>query len=238
MNRYTRKNLKSDKFKEEVTHGFEWITDHKELAIRYGSIVGAVLIVTLGTYLYIHHESSAREDALAAAIKIDNASVGTPNPQTPTAMNFPTADAKETARIKAFSEVAAKYHGSQEGAIAEMYLASDAGDKGNTAEAEKRYKEVMDSAPKPYASLARLSLAQVYQSEGKTDEAEKLLREAVNNPTIAVSKEDATIQLALLLAKTKPDEARKMLEPLRTSRTPVSRAAVEALGQVDLPNAK
>jgi hypothetical protein len=42
--------------------------------------------------------------------------------------------------------------------------------------------------------------------------------------------------LALLLAKTNPEEARKMLEPLRTSpRTPVSRAAVEALGQVLLP---
>jgi predicted negative regulator of RcsB-dependent stress response len=153
-------------------------------------------------------------------------------------MNFPTQEAKDAARTKAFAELAAKYHGSQEGSIAEMYLASDAGDKGNMAEAEKRYKDVMDSAPKAYAALARLSLAQVYQAEGKQADAEKLLREAVQNPTVTVSKEDATIQLALLLAKTNPEEARKMLEPLRTSRTSVSRAAVEALGQVQAAPSK
>jgi predicted negative regulator of RcsB-dependent stress response len=232
VDRQTRKDLKTDKFALEVEHGFEWITDHKELAIRYGSIVAAVLVVGLGIYFYIGHQQTSREDALAAAIRIDNASAGAPNPQAPTQMNFPTVEAKDAARTKAFSELAAKYHGSQEGSIAEMYLASDAGDKGSMAEAEKRYKDVMDSAPKPYAALARLSLAQVYQAEGKTADAEKLLREAMNNPTITVSKEDATIQLALLLAKSNPEEARKMLEPLRTSRTAVSRAAVEALGQV------
>jgi predicted negative regulator of RcsB-dependent stress response len=237
VDRHTRKNLKTDKFALEVTHGFEWITEHKTIAIRYGSIAAAVIVVVLGVYLYIRHQATAREDALAAAIKIDNASVGQPNPQAPAgALNYPTLDAKETARIKAFSDLAAKYPGTQEGSIAEMYLASDAGDKGNTAEAEKRYKNVMDTGPTPYASLARLALAQVYQGEGKTADAEKLLREAINHPTITVSKEDATIQLALLLAKTNPEEARKMLEPLRTSpRTPVSRAAVEALGQVLLP---
>lgn len=239
MNRYTRKNLKTDKFAQEVTHGFEWITDHKDKAIRYGSIAAAVIVVVLGTYLYIRHQATAREDALAAAVKIDNATVGAPNSQTPAgSLTFATADAKETARIKAFTELAAKYPGTQEGSIAEMYLASDAGDKGNIAEAEKRYKNVMDSAPTPYASLARLALAQVYQTEDKNADAEKLLREAVNHPTITVSKDDAIIQLALLLAKSNPEEARKMLEPLRTSRTPVSRAAVEALGQVQPPSNK
>lgn len=233
MDRASRKKIKTDKFAQEVTHGFEWITDHKEAVVRYGSIAAAVIVVALGSYLYIRHQATAREDALAAAIRIDNASAGPQNPQAPPAtMNFPTAEAKETARIKAFSDVAAKYHGTQEGAIAEMYLASDAADKGNMAEAGKRYQDVMDSAPAPYAALARLSLAEVYQAEGKTADAEKLLRDAVNHPAITVSKEDATIQLAQLLAKSNPAEARKLLEPLRTSRTPVSRAAVEALGQV------
>ena len=237
MNRYTRKNLKTDKFAQEVTHGFEWITDHKEATIRYGSIAAAVIAVVLGSYLYIRHQATARENALAAAVKIDNATVGQANPQAPPdSLNFPTVEAKETARNKAFSDLAAKYPGTQEGSIAEMYLASDAADKGNMAEAEKRYQEVMNSAPKPYASLARLSLAQTYEAEGRTADAEKLLREAVKNPSITVSKEDATIQLALLLAKTNPEEARKMLDPLRTSRTAVSRAAVEALGQVDQPS--
>jgi len=92
---------------------------------------------------------------------------------------------------------------------------------------------VISDGGKEYAALARLSLAQIYESQGKSGEAEKLLRHVVDNPTTLVSKEQATISLAKVLAKTKPDEARKLLEPLRTERSAVSRAAIQAIS--DLP---
>ncbi len=46
-------------------------------------------------------------------------------------LNYPTQDAKDKARTKAFSDVADKYHGSQEGAIAGIYIAAEQVDKGN-----------------------------------------------------------------------------------------------------------
>jgi predicted negative regulator of RcsB-dependent stress response len=230
VKRITRKNLKSDKFAEEVSTIWDWVAEHKDETIRYGAIALAVLLVAGGIFYYIRYQAAAREDALAAALRIDNSNVGG-QPQ-PGMMQFATQDEKDKAWVKAFTEVATKYHGTQEGAIAEMYLASSQCDKGDLAGAEKRYRDIADSAPKPYAAMAKVSLAQTLDAEGKTDEAEKVLKDLIAHPAITVSKEEATIQLALVVGRCHQDDARKMLEPLRTGRTAVSRAAVQALGDV------
>jgi len=228
---YTRKDLKKDKFAEEVKHGYEFLTEHRGQAKLYGGIAAIVIAIGAGSYFYIHYQAEVREEKLAEAIRIDGAAFG-PTPTQPGTLHYATIEEKEQARAKAFGELVTKYRGSQEGAIAAFYLASDVADKGDMAGAEKRYKDILDSAPVEYASMARMSLAKIYETEGKTADAEKLLRYAMDHPTISVSKERATIQLALLIGKTNPDAARKLLEPLRTSRTPVSRAAVQALGDI------
>ena len=78
-----------------------------------------------------------------------------------------------------------------------------------------------------------MALAQVYASENKTADAEKLLRDLISNPPSTVSKEQATIALGQLLANSKPEEAHKLLDPLRTStRISVSRAAITAAAAI------
>jgi predicted negative regulator of RcsB-dependent stress response len=230
VDRKTRKNLKTDKFAQEVTTIWDWIGEHQSEVIRYGSATVAVVLIALGIFYYVRHQANVREDALAAALRIDNAGVGS-NSQ-PGMLNFATQAEKDKAWEKAFTDLATKYRGSQEGAIAEMYLASQACDKGNLAEAERRYKDVMDSAPKAYGSMAGVALAQVYAAEGKVDQAEKLLKDYQAHPTVTVSKDAATIDLADIVAQKNPDEARKMLEPLRAARTAISRAAVQSLGDI------
>lgn len=234
MRRTARKELKTDKFAQEVTHTFEFLTDHRSETVRYGGIAVAVLIVVGGVYWYMRHQAGVREDLLTQTQKIEDASVGT-NPQPPK-LNFPTAEAKEQARIKAYTDLATKYRGSVEGAIAGIYLAAAQSDKGNFQAAEKLYQDVVDSAPSDYASLARISLAEVYQAEGKNADAEKLLRYVVDHPTALVSKEQATLELGELLAKSNPAEARKLLEPLRNARTAISRAAIDELGRIPQAN--
>ena len=148
-------------------------------------------------------------------------------------MNFPTAEDKEKARIAAFTEVAVKYPGTQEAAIAQLAVASEQADKGQIDEALKTFKNIIDTAPEPYDSVARLSMAQIYASQGKNDEAEKLLRQLIDKPTVFVSKEQATLDLAQVVAKKNPAEARKLLEPLSaSSRSAVSQAAVAAMGTI------
>jgi predicted negative regulator of RcsB-dependent stress response len=235
MDRQTRKNIKTDKFAQEIGHTFSFLTSHTEETKRYAAIGLAVILVAGGIYFYVSHQTTAREQALADAIKIDEAVINA-NPQPPN-LNFPTQEAKDRARTKAFSDLAAKYHGSQEGAIAGIYIAAEQADKGNYPQAEKLYKDVADSGPADYASLAQLSLAGVYIAEGKTSDAEKLMRSLIKSPSALVSKEEATLQLADLLIPTNPTEAKKLLTPLATSNRPsISRAAVDEMGKLSQAN--
>ena len=232
MDRQTRKDLKSDKFAEEVFDVFDYASAHKTEVVRYGGILLALVVIGLGVMYYNRYQAGVRQDALAKALLIDDASVGAA-PDQGGRLHFNTEDEKSKAREPAFADIAARYAGTQEGAIAEIYLAGWAVDKGDLAGAEKRFKRAVDDAPKAYAALARLALAQVYASESKTADAEKMLRELIANPASTVSKEQATIVLGQLLANSKPEEAHKLLDPLREStRIPVSRAAITAVGSI------
>jgi predicted negative regulator of RcsB-dependent stress response len=234
VDRLTRKELKTDKFAAEAEHVLESVASHPEQIKRWGAIVVAVLVIGGGLYYYRTHQAVAREEALTEAMKIDDAVVS--NNPVPPNMTFKTEAEKQAARTKAFTDLMTKYSGSREGAIAGIYMASTASDKGDMPNAEKLFKEVVDSAPADYSSVAALSLAKIYQAENKTADAEKLLRNVVQNPTPLVSKEQATIELADVLTKSNPTEARKLLEPLRIGRSAVSRAAVAMLGNLPQNN--
>ena len=225
MARITRKELKTDKFALEVEHTFTFFEEHQKEALRYGAIALAVILLGAGIYFYRGHQGVVRQQALAGAILVQEAPVGSNNPSA--ALTFATAAEKNAAAIRAFSEVAARYSGSREAIIAENYLGAIAADNGKLDEAAKRFQHVAESGDRFLAPVAKLSLAQVYLSQGKVKEAQDLLRSLVANPSDFVSKEQATFALARALAKTNPEEARKLVDPLRSSKSsPVSQDAV------------
>jgi len=228
----TRKELKTDQVAEKVFDVFEWTSEHRKEVIQWGGAAVVVVLAIIGFSYYRSNQAAVRQEALAQALRIDDATVGAEQVQQQN-LHYNTPDEKEKARIKAFTELAAKYSGTQEGAIAEIYLASWAADKGNMAEAEKRFKDVVDSGPEAYAAQARLSLAQVYAGQGKLADAKKTLQPLIDKPTGTVSKEEATLVLAQLLEKSDPAEARKLAGPLRAStRSAVSRAANMVFGDI------
>jgi predicted negative regulator of RcsB-dependent stress response len=183
------------------------------------------VLIVVGVMYYKRSQATAREEALYQALRVDEATTGAAIEAT--SLHFDTEAEKAKARMQKFTELSAKYSGTQEGAIADMYLASYAVDSGNQDEAERRYKRVVEDGPKPYASLARIALSQIYISEGKSADAEKVLRDAIANPSATVSKEQAQLALGEMLSKSNPAEAHKLLDPLRTSaRGTISRAAI------------
>jgi predicted negative regulator of RcsB-dependent stress response len=234
VDRLTRKELKTDKFALEVGHGVEYVTEHKQQVIRYGAIAAGVVVIALAAYGFLSYRAGMRDDALRVALQNQDAAVGAQSEEG--RPSFPTQEAKDAAIKKSLTDVAEKYPGSEEGEIARYYLGTMAADKGDLATAEKSLRSVADHASKNYASLAKLALASVLQAENKTSEGEQLLRSLVANPTDFVSKDQATIALARYITPTNPAEARKLLEPLRTERSAVSRAALTALA--DLPPQK
>ena len=230
MDRAHRQELKHDRFVEQVGHTVEYATEHKQQIGRYGAIALVVLVVILGVSWYMRSQATARQEALREAIHKQEGQIGPT--QSPFLVSYPTAADKQKAVDAAWNDLIARYSGSDEAMIGHFYMGINSADRGNTQDAEKHLKIVADSGKDDYASQAKLSLANLYESQGKVAEAEKLLRSLVDDPTVLVSKEQATLVLAKVLAKSRPAEARKLLEPLRTERGPVSRAAITALNDI------
>ncbi len=226
----TKKELRTDQFAVAVEHNIEFAAAHRKQLIQYGGIALAAILLGVGVYMFLGHQRSVREEQLGDAITIQEAPV-TPGAQ-PGSGAYVSEEAKTAAAQKAFTDVVTKNSGSKEGLIAEYYLGCIAGDQGKLDEARKHYQAVIDSGNKDYASLAKLSLAEVDYMQNKGADGEKLLRDLVANPTLMVSKDQATISLARHLAKTNPAEARKLLDPIVKSTTAASQVAVGVLGEV------
>jgi predicted negative regulator of RcsB-dependent stress response len=227
--RITRKELKTDKFALEVGHTVTFFEDHQKELIRYGAIAVGVVLLIIGFGAYRRNQHASREGALAEAIRVQEAPVGISGSG---GLTFPSEDAKAQASTKAFTELQIKYSGSAEGEIAQYYLGSIKADQGKLAEAEKLFLDVSQKGDDKYASLAKLSLAQIYFADGRDTQGEKTLRDLIASPTIFVSKEQATMVLARYLMLKKPAESRKLLDPLRTQPGAVSQAALTLLGEM------
>ena len=231
MDRVHRRELKHDKFVEEVGHSLEFAAEHKSQVIKYGIAALVAIVAGIAIYMYMDSQAAVRQEALRTAMGIQQAQVGT-GVGGEFIVTYPTEAEKQTALHKALTEVVTKYPGKQEAMVAEYFLGTTAADNGNTAEAEKELKNVAEHGKADIASQAKLSLSQLYASQGRTADAEKLLRNLMDNPTVLVSKEQATVSLARALAGSKPDEARKLLEPLRTQHGAASRVALTAISEL------
>ncbi|MCP5112725.1 MAG: tetratricopeptide repeat protein [bacterium] len=229
MDRLTRKELKTDRFAAEVGHTVAFLEKHRREATIAAVAVAVILAAALGFYFYQQGQRAERQALLREALQTHQAQVGAENPFVKT---FETEEERKQAIQEDFQKLIDAHPGSDEADIAMFYLGIVAADEGRAEDAEKHLKQVAESGSREYGSQASLSLATIYAGQGRTEEAEKLLRDLIDNPTVLVSKEQATIALAQTLADSNPDEARKLLEPLRGERGAVSRAALTVLGQI------
>lgn len=229
MSRITRKELKSDKFALEVGHGISFFEHHKSEAVKYGAIAIGVAVLIFGYTVYQRGQRSTRQQALAAAIRVQEAPVGQSGNG---GLAFPTQEAKDQETVRIFAELETRHSGSAEGEIAQYYLGSIKADQGKLAEAEKLFQGVAQKGDEKYASLSKLSLAQIFFADGRVDQGEKVLRDLMANPTVFVSSDQATISLARFLAPKKPAEARKLLDPLRIRPGSVGQVAITLLAEI------
>jgi hypothetical protein len=226
----TRKELRTDSFAIAVGHNVEYLTGHRKQLVRYGLIALVAIAAGFGIYFFRNQQATTRENALFDAIQIQETNV-TPG-VTPGPLAYPTDAAKQDAARKAFGNIAASYSGSREGSIAEYYLGCIESDAGKLDEAKKHFLKVANGSDKDYASLANFSLSELYYSENKSADGEKILRQLVANPTVMVSKDQATISLARHLLRSNPAEAKKLLQPLVSQANASSQIAIGVLGEI------
>jgi predicted negative regulator of RcsB-dependent stress response len=233
LDKFTRKELKTDKFAEEVKHSVAFVTSHSRQTLIYTGVGLAIVLAIAGGYYYRQNQHTKRQQALSRALAIHEAVVGPPAGADDPRPSFPTKEAKEAAEEKAFQDLIKSYPGSNEAAAAHVHLALSKTDSGKLDEAEKHLRAAVEAGDKEFASSANFTLAQLLAGQGKYAEAEKIFRALMESPTTLVSKEQATIELARVLGKTKPDEARKLLEPLQKDKNAViARNAVAVIGEL------
>jgi predicted negative regulator of RcsB-dependent stress response len=228
--RITRKELKTDKFALEVEHTAEFFEEHRTEIVRYGAAGLVALLLIFGYFWYSRKQQATREQELSKAIQVQEAPAGGINANG--GLSFPTQEAKDQESLRVFGELKNKYPGSAEGEIAGYYIGAIQSDQGKLAEAEKSFHEVAEKGNEKYASLAKLSLAQIYFADGRTSQGESTLRELMAHPTVFVSKEQAQIALARALMARNPAEARKLLEPLRGQSGSVGQVAITLYGEL------
>ena len=204
MSRITRKELKTDKFALEVEHGHLVLRRAQERSRQVRrQLPSAVIVLIIGYTIYSRSQHSDREQALAAAIQVQEAPVGQSGNG---GLAFPTQEAKDQESIRVFTDLQTKYSGSAEGEIAQYYLGSIKADQGKLAEAEKLFQEVAQKGDEKYASLAKLVagadlLRRRPRGPGRKDPARP-----DRQPTVFVSSDQATISLARYLGA---EEARR-----------------------------
>jgi len=230
VDRLTRKELKTDKFAEEVGATVRFLREHRRQVMTVAAVVLAGLLITAGAFAWRRHARLERQEALRQALQVYQALVAEDAP--PFMLSFKTEEEKNKAVEKAFRDLMNRYPGSDEAVIAQYYLGIHFHYLGKEDEAEKLLKQAAASGRQPYASQAAYSLAELYAGQGKNEEAEKILRQLIEHPTVLVTKEQATITLAKVLARKDPQQARKLLEPLRERPGAVGRIALSVLAEL------
>ena len=231
MDKTLRKELKTDELAVATEHAIGYAASHRQQVIRYAAIGLGVLVIIAGAFWFMESRAAERRAALRDVYVAREATVGA-EPQNGALKAFSSQQLKDEAVDKAMNNLTTMYPGTEEASIALFQKATMLADKGNLTESRKIYDQLA-TAGGDYGSLARFSIAQAMVSEGKVADAEKIFREMIASPTLMVSKEQATMALARAIMNTKPDEARKLLEPLRAHpRNQVSRNAVSLLGEI------
>ena len=216
MDKSLQNVIKHDQFVETVGEASEYVSGHKKQFVIYVGVAIVAAVIGYGVWSYMGAKRAERQLALGDAMGVAQATT-----------SRTTSEEKKV--VDAFTKVSSTYAGTKEGDIALYMLAMLDIERGDTAAGEKKIADVLKGDKEP-ASLAKFTKAEILQGQGKNAEAEALLRELIASPTYMMPVEQSTLQLARLIAKTKPEEARKLLEPLRTARAPISTPALEILG--------
>lgn len=230
MDRITRKELKTDHFVTTVGHTLEGLSQHRQEVKRYALIGVVVLVLVIATVSFFRWRAAERQEALAAFFRVMESPVNADGSLGSRA--FRTEEEKDEATAKAVVDLLAKYPGSNEAAIAVYFRATDTIEKGDLNKGLEDLEIAIRDGDANTRALANFAKAGVLRAQRKEDEAEKLLRAVMAKPGSMIMVDQVALELAGLLAESKPDEALKLLEPLRTTEGTAQRNAIKMFSDI------
>lgn len=235
MARYTRHQLKEDKFTETAAESLSWMRAHQGKLMAVLVIALLAVVGAAGAWFYLQQRDQEASLELTKALRTFNAQLrGTGTPPNPDLQTFASAKERAEAARKQFKEIAEKYKHTRSGEAAGYLEAVAAITAGDTAGAEARLKELANSRNNDLSSLARLKLAALYRASNRDDQAITIYRELTEHPSRTVPKEMAQLELAAAFENKNPAEAQRIYQSLQ-AENPASPAAEIARGRASAP---
>lgn len=232
--RYTRQELKQDKFKETAADAVHWSVEHRQKLVVAGIIAAVIVAVAALGYWYFNYTSQQATAALGAAMQINEAPIAPKGAAPAQVTTFETVEARAIAAKNAFYEVSSKYGATRPGKFARYMAGVNEVTLGNTKVAEEDFKAVKDVRDDNVSSLAKYALASLYRDTNRDSDAIAIYNELIAHPTDSVPKATAQLELAELYSVKQPEEAKKLYAQIQkdNSKSAVGEIAGQRLSSV------
>ena len=218
-----RKDLKRDRFVEEVTHQVEYFSGHRKQFITGGVAVLVALVAGFGYWSYSGGRATESSAALQDAIDSYHGIVSLE--ARPGAKTFASESERIDAVTRALDTIMLEYSGTPAAGAAAYYSGLLDRDEGNLSEAESHFEQAVRGNGTEYPALARLALGSLLLDEGDADGAREHFQAVVENPTRTVPRDRAAIEYARTFIESDPGQARKLLAAIQSENGPASSIA-------------
>jgi TolA-binding protein len=202
MDRQHRRELKHDRFVDEVGALSIRARENQRVLVTIAAAAVAVALIAYGIYFYRSNREQKAQDALAAAIEtMSSPLIPTPTPGQPPQPPMPNAkyhtDAERIeAASKQFKEVQTKYAGSDAADVANLYMARISANKGDTATAKKLLQDFIGEHPKNIlVGVARYDLYQLRIDSGEAQQVATELTQELTKTDNQALPPDAMLAL-------------------------------------------
>jgi predicted negative regulator of RcsB-dependent stress response len=217
----TRHQLKQDAFSRVTMEAAEktahWTVEHRSTLVLVGVVVAVVLAAIFGGWYYLGAQDEKASLEFSQAIRtLDTPLRAAGAPAQPDVPTFTSSKERIETAKKQFQQITDKYSHTRTADMARYFQGVMAAESGDTAGAERSFKQVIDTGSRELASVAKLALASLYGNTARTKEAEALYQELMNKPTTSVSKVTAQLQLAeLYQSSNRPLDAKRVFEQIK-----------------------
>lgn len=214
--RYTRHELKQDKFAETAAEAVQEVVQHRTGIVKIVTVVVVLALLGCGIFWYMSSTEEQATNALGQALVTYNAPVVPPGtPKEGSMTTFNSEQERLIASKNAFYAISDKYGWTHSGQYA-RYLAgiSETG-LGNYKVAEDQLRALSNIRRRELAALAKYALATVYRDEERNQDAINLLQTLIDKPSTTVPKANAQLALADLYTAThQPDKAKVIYDQI------------------------
>jgi len=197
MDRQHRKELKHDKFVDELGTLSARAKDNQRLLLTVTAAALALALIGYGIYFYRSNREQQAQVALGKAIDtIQSPLLPAAGGQAMPGAKYKTDQERTAAAETQFREVTTKYSGSDAADVADLYLARLDAAKGNTQSAQTKLQKFVDDHPKSMlVGAARFSLYQLRIENGQSQQVINELQTQIAKPADSVLPADTMLVL-------------------------------------------